>query len=181
MSVAGGGLLVVLAPAAGWAQAAGRTLPIERPVVAVERAVEPFDGRFVERDGEAVTVVLDADVLFELDQDSLTPQAGATLVELAHQLDEQLAGDVVEIVGHADALGDDARNLDLSRRRAGSVRDLLASEVTVPVRFEVSGRGEAEPVAPNETPDGADDPAGRRRNRRVEISFTATPEETGSP
>jgi photosystem I P700 chlorophyll a apoprotein A2 len=38
-------------------------------------------------------------------------------------------------------------------------------------RIETRGWGETRPVAPNVTPDGADDPEGRQRNRRVEITI----------
>jgi outer membrane protein OmpA-like peptidoglycan-associated protein len=173
--------VVVLVPAVVEAQEGNdRVLPIERRTVAIERRVEAFDGQFVERQGEVVTVLLDADVLFEFDQDTLTPQAQETLDELAEYFDDNLAGDVIGIVGHTDARGDEAYNLDLSQQRAEAVRDHLGPMLETPVSFEVTGRGEAEPVAPNETPDGADDPEGRRRNRRVEITFTATPEEPPS-
>jgi outer membrane protein OmpA-like peptidoglycan-associated protein len=37
--------------------------------------------------------------------------------------------------------------------------------------FQVRGYGEADPVAPNRRPDGSDNPAGRRQNRRVEVKF----------
>lgn len=36
-------------------------------------------------------------------------------------------------------------------------------------RIETKGLGETHPVAPNALPDGRDDPAGRQKNRRVEI------------
>jgi outer membrane protein OmpA-like peptidoglycan-associated protein len=36
-------------------------------------------------------------------------------------------------------------------------------------QITTSGKGEAEPIAPNTRPDGGDDPAGRARNRRVEL------------
>ncbi|MEV0589672.1 hypothetical protein [Nonomuraea sp. NPDC050310] len=39
------------------------------------------------------------------------------------------------------------------------------------VAFEVAGHGEADPVAPNALPDGGDNPKGRAKNRRVEVTF----------
>jgi outer membrane protein OmpA-like peptidoglycan-associated protein len=61
-------------------------------------------------------------------------------------------------------------NLKLSLRRAAAVKDYLALKegFSVP-SISIEGRGEASPVAPNETPDGQDDPEGRQKNRRVEI------------
>lgn len=69
--------------------------------------------------------------------------------------------------------GEPPYNQDLSERRAGAVRDFLTLALADPPRFEVAGRGETEPVADNGKPDGSDDPDGRRRNRRVEITYTA--------
>jgi outer membrane protein OmpA-like peptidoglycan-associated protein len=150
-----------------------RVVPIERELRPLERRVVAFDGQMVEAAGPQVTVTLDAEVLFELDQATLTLQAVTTLDALAQELNERLSDPAVTIVGHTDALGTDEYNLDLSQRRAAAVRDHLAPLITVPVTFSVEGRGSTEPVADNTRPDGSDDPEGRRRNRRVELTYTA--------
>ncbi len=144
---------------------------LERRILDLERRVVPYDGRVQEVEGTEVTVSLDGDVLFELDKAELTPAAQAALTELAAQLDDSATG-AVSVVGHTDALGTDEYNIDLSNRRAQNVRDFLAAAVEEDFEFRVDGRGEAEPVAPNTTPNGSDDPEGRRRNRRVEVTFT---------
>jgi outer membrane protein OmpA-like peptidoglycan-associated protein len=69
----------------------------------------------------------------------------------------------VRIVGHTDNVGSDAINDPLSRRRAQSTRDYLASRGIGANRIVTEGRGEREPVATNATPEG------RALNRRVEI------------
>ena len=74
-----------------------------------------------------------------------------------------------EVEGHTDAKGDDAYNQRLSDRRADSVRQWLARQRLGSLKFSAKGFGETQPVAPNTKPDGADDPDGRQKNRRVEI------------
>lgn len=122
-----------------------------------------------ERTGEGSVVTLGDAILFGLDSASLAPEAAPVLDRLAEAL--VLAGKRrVVIRGHTDSRGDDAYNVDLSTRRAAAVRDyLVAKPGLTPDRFEIVGVGEAEPVAPEQLPDGSDDPAGRERNRRVEV------------
>lgn len=153
---------------------ADRTIDVERPTSPLERRIIPFDGALITEGDDQLQVALDADVLFEFDSAELTPQAEATLTELAATIDDRLAGDTVTIVGHTDATGDEAYNLDLSQRRAEAVRDFLQPQLTTAPRLEVEGRGEAEPVAPNDTAEG------QRRNRRVEVVFPAE-EAAGQP
>ena len=155
------------------------TSVIERPSAVIERRVVPYDGQVLtERGGGQVTVTLDAEVLFELDQATLTPEATDSLRDLAQTINGRRAAPGITVVGHTDALGTDAHNLDLSQRRAAAVRDFLAPLVVgSDAAFTVEGRGSAEPVAPNTRPDGSDDPEGRRHNRRVEVTFTARPDE----
>lgn len=152
-----------------------RTVPIERETRGIVRQVVPYDGRTARTDGGRVTVVLDTDVLFEFDRADLTPGAAAALDTIGADLADRATGEVT-VVGHTDALGAEDYNLDLSRRRAETVRAVLEPAAEGAVTFAVSGRGEAEPVAANAAPDGSDDPEGRRRNRRVELEFTVVEE-----
>jgi outer membrane protein OmpA-like peptidoglycan-associated protein len=70
----------------------------------------------------------------------------------------------MNIVGHTDSKGSDAYNQALSERRAASVREYLASQGLDGSKISTSGRGEADPVASNDTADG------RQQNRRVHIT-----------
>lgn len=173
--MAGVCIAIVLGSATAIAQTAtGRTtVPLIRTTVPLVRSIVPFDGQSRTVAEKVVTVNLDAQVLFAFDQADLTPQAQSTLTTLAGELKDRLANPTVTIVGHTDAIGTDDYNNDLSLRRATAVRDYLASVVSVPVNLGVDGRGKAEPVAANTNPDGTDNPEGRRRNRRVEITYTA--------
>jgi type VI secretion system protein ImpK len=74
----------------------------------------------------------------------------------------------VIVIGHTDDTkpGLSARfpsNYELSKARAGSVRDLLAERAGPEDRYSVEGRGDSDPLVAN------DSPAARARNRRVEI------------
>ena len=57
----------------------------------------------------------------------------------------------------------------LSEERAASIKAYLAGHGTDASRLTIVGSGERKPVVANTKPDGSDDPAGRQKNRRVEI------------
>ncbi len=114
-------------------------------------------------------VSLPGDVLFDFDKATIRPSARSTLDKLAQLIKAQNPPSVA-IEGHTDAKGDDSYNRRLSEARATAVRDYLISVQTVDgTRLQTKGLGELKPVAPNMKPDGADDEAGRQRNRRVEV------------
>ncbi|MGL5888891.1 MAG: OmpA family protein, partial [Bacteroidia bacterium] len=69
----------------------------------------------------------------------------------------------LSIEGHTDNQGDDAKNLDLSQRRANAVMKYLTDKGVQANRLRATGFGEAKPVETNDTP------AGRAKNRRVEF------------
>jgi len=75
----------------------------------------------------------------------------------------------VELQGHTDSRGADAYNLELSQRRADSVRDYLIAQGVSGTRLTAKGYGETQPVADNATA------AGRAENRRVVMKVTANP------
>lgn len=75
----------------------------------------------------------------------------------------------IEIAGHTDSMGDDEHNHDLSQRRADAIRDYLIERGIYKRRLTAVGYGEEKPIAPNENPDGSDNPEGRRKNRRTEV------------
>ena len=122
-------------------------------------------------DDDETAYLAPADVLFDFDSANLKAEATPILTAIAGEAVE--AGGSAEILvdGHTDSMGDDAYNDDLSERRARTVADwLVANGGLADGQITVTGYGESVPVAPNETPDGADDPDGRERNRRVVIS-----------
>ena len=96
-------------------------------------------------------------------------------INLGHQPGRRpqgLQGPKVQIQGHTDSVSDDASNQTLSEQRAKAVTEALTSN-GVTASIESVGYGETRPVAPNENPDGSDNPGGRRLNRRVEVFVPA--------
>jgi outer membrane protein OmpA-like peptidoglycan-associated protein len=108
-----------------------------------------------------------SDLFFDFDSAALRTDAEPTLAEVSSRLAKSQAP--VAIEGHTDAKGEDAYNQRLSEDRASSVKSYLAAHGTPATRLTIVGWGERKPVAPNAKPDGADDPDGRQKNRRVEI------------
>lgn len=95
---------------------------------------------------QAQRVTLSGDATFAFDSDQLTEVGRASLSKLAGQLLQQHPSRIV-ITGHTDRLGSPAYNLDLSRRRAESVRNYLAAAGVPAGVMRVRGVGAAEPVA----------------------------------
>jgi OmpA-OmpF porin, OOP family len=102
-------------------------------------------------------------IYFDVNKADVKPESYGTLKEIAAVLTEN-PGVRVKIIGHTDADGDDAANLDLSKRRSESVKKELAKTFGIDAtRIETDGAGETKPVAPN------DSPVNKALNRRVEI------------
>jgi OOP family OmpA-OmpF porin len=110
-------------------------------------------------DGKLVTY----GIYFDVNKDVVKPESYGTLKEIAAILNE--VPDVkVKIIGHTDADGADAANLDLSKRRAASVKaELVKSFGVNGDRLVTDGLGESQPVAPNNSP------VNKALNRRVEF------------
>lgn len=112
--------------------------------------------------------VVGADALFAFDQATLAPEAEETLGALLPLL-AKAGKHPVTLEGHTDAKGADAYNQTLSEKRAQAVKGWLVAHAAVPAATSTRGWGKRHPVAPNSRPDGTDDPAGRQKNRRVEV------------
>jgi outer membrane protein OmpA-like peptidoglycan-associated protein len=108
------------------------------------------------------TVTSLSGVLFDTGKATLKPDAKITLAKLAGVM-LVFAKTTMQVEGYTDNVGSDATNLTLSTARAKAVRDYLESQGIASNRLSSVGKGPADPVAPNDTPDG------RSKNRRVEI------------
>ena len=123
----------------------------------------------VKETGSEIRIELAADVLFDFDKADILPKAQAALKQAAQIIQEKAKG-AVRIEGHTDSKGSDAYNQKLSERRAQAVKAWLTDKEGLRnVNFATQGFGAKVPKAPNQKPDGSDDPEGRQRNRRVEI------------
>jgi outer membrane protein OmpA-like peptidoglycan-associated protein len=121
------------------------------------------------RETERGVVVNLPDVLFEFGKADLTGDARAKIRTISSVLNDQAQGRRVSVEGHTDSIGSEATNQRLSERRAESVVTALENTGVSPQRITAKGFGERYPVAPNSNSDGTDNPAGRSKNRRVEV------------
>lgn len=117
--------------------------------------------------GDSIVLSVTSDVLFGFDSAKLSGKAKSTLADVIKVLDSA-PDSAVRVVGHTDSKGSDSYNQRLSESRADAVVDYLVSNGVKPARLKPEGRGESDPVAPNEV-NGKDSPDGRAQNRRVEF------------
>ncbi len=75
----------------------------------------------------------------------------------------------LKIYGHADEIGSQDFNMNLSIKRAFSVKNFLISKGIETSKIDVYGKGESQEWLPNRLASGTDNPIGRSYNRRVEI------------
>ena len=105
---------------------------------------------------------------FDYNKATLRPASIAELERL-YQLLIKHSSLKIEISGHTDNQGSEEYNLKLSKRRAQSVVDYLINKGIDKNRLKATGYGSTKPLAPNENPDGSDNPQGRQLNRRTEF------------
>lgn len=135
----------------------------------LERIEELRESLDAEEREDGTLVSLPGDVLFAFDRAEVTDTGRRTLAHVA-ELVELEDPPAVRVEGHTDSVGDPAYNQELSERRAQAAAAVLTDAHGVDRDLlEVRGFGEDQPVAPNTTDDGEDNPEGRARNRRVEI------------
>lgn len=102
-------------------------------------------------------------IKFDSGSDKIKPESYGILKEIAMVLNEN--PDVkIKIVGHTDTDGTPDKNLELSKKRALSVKNALINEFGIDSsRMQADGKGQNEPVDNNSTPQG------KANNRRVEF------------
>jgi outer membrane protein OmpA-like peptidoglycan-associated protein len=102
-------------------------------------------------------------IKFDSGSDKLKPESYGILKEIATVLKENPEVKI-KIIGHTDSDGKPEMNLELSKKRAISVKNALVKEFGIDEkRMETDGKGQTEPVDSNDTP------AGKANNRRVEF------------
>jgi OmpA-OmpF porin, OOP family len=117
---------------------------------------------------EAVTI---PNFQYEFGRSDLTADSKAALDKLLVSMMVANPEIVVEIQAHTDSKGNDAYNQKLSQKRADNIVNYVISKGITPERIKGIGYGEAKPIAPNEHPDGSDNPEGRAKNRRTEFKI----------
>lgn len=102
-------------------------------------------------------------ITFDVNSDKIKSESFATIKEIAQVLKDNPTVKI-KVVGHTDSDGDDKSNLDLSQRRALSVKNSLVNDFSIDeTRIETDGKGESEPIAKN------DSGVNKSKNRRVEF------------
>ncbi|MBC2868279.1 OmpA family protein [Streptomyces mexicanus] len=146
----------------------GATLAAPK-VLDIKSVVEDKGGEERREDTNTdVTFALQAEVLFPKDSAKLSDQAKARLDAIAREIQKQHATQV-RVFGFTDNLGSHEHGVVLSKQRANAVQDVLSQELNDPnITFDVRGYAEDYPIADNSTEEG------RRKNRRVEVTFPRT-------
>ena len=121
-------------------------------------------GAVVQRLGTGIVLTLPEGMLFAQDSDELTTASRDNLRRLATSF-ENYPNTRVMIVGHTDSQGGTDHNQTLSERRAQVLAGFLEQVGVNRARMTTIGRGDAEPIATNDTD------AGRQWNRRVELAI----------
>jgi outer membrane protein OmpA-like peptidoglycan-associated protein len=116
-----------------------------------------------------MVITLSGSVLFASAKADLLPGARLKLNEVADALTKNDSDSKIVVEGHTDSQGGAAYNMDLSQRRAQTVRDYLVSRQIAADRVTAVGYGLTRPIADNTSAEG------RANNRRVEIVVQPTP------
>jgi outer membrane protein OmpA-like peptidoglycan-associated protein len=119
--------------------------------------------RFIHLEGSSVRVL--QQVHFQTGSATILPDSFPMLGEIAALLKATPGIKKMRIEGHTDSHGNAAMNLDLSQRRAASVRQWLIEHGIAAGRLESQGYGLTQPIDTNDTD------AGRAANRRVEFKI----------
>ncbi|MEV4439241.1 OmpA family protein [Streptomyces sp. NPDC049577] len=135
-------------------------------VLDIKSVVETGNGTERREDTNVnVTFALQAEVLFDKDSAGLGPEATARVRGIADEARKQHAT-TVRVFGFTDNLGSAEHGVALSKQRADAVQRELARDLgSSAVSYQIRGYGEQYPISDNATEEG------RRKNRRVEISF----------
>jgi outer membrane protein OmpA-like peptidoglycan-associated protein len=112
----------------------------------------------------AAPILMPTDLLFDYDSANLRPGATANLQKLG-RLIQRNPQSVFKVEGHTDSFGSDRYNLDLSQRRAETVKSWLVEYMSInPDRVQTQGYGKSRLLVPGDR--SVDE---QQLNRRVEI------------
>jgi len=113
-------------------------------------------------DMDRVDITVDSDILFAFDSSTIRETAKPTLAKVVRALANN-PEKTLTVTGHTDSVGTEEYNQGLSERRAASVKRYLVQSGIDEDRITTYGRGETQPLVPNESPEA------RMMNRRVEL------------
>ena len=127
-------------------------------------------------------ISLSSDVLFAFDKSELLPEGQKKIDEIADRLKGANVQQVVAI-GHADRIGSDNYNKQLSEKRAAAVKEYIAQKGVEQTKVRSEGRGEAEPVTGDQCKrvSGAKLISCLQPDRRVDIEVRGERQTAGTP
>ncbi|MBS2019463.1 MAG: OmpA family protein [Deltaproteobacteria bacterium] len=129
---------------------------------ATASALQKVEGLQQKLDDKGRTVLtLNGSILFQTGKSELLASASQRLRQVVEALKNDERS--ITIVGHTDSVGNDDKNMELSQKRAESVKGFLVSHGIPEERVKSMGMGESQPIADNGNAEG------RANNRRVEI------------
>lgn len=117
----------------------------------------------IKQEEQRTTITLTGSLLFKSNDDKLLPIAEQKLQQVADVLKQYGDEYIITVKGHTDSSGRDDHNMQLSQRRADSVRTYLVKNGVHDTAVRAEGMGETAPIADNKSAEG------RAQNRRVEI------------
>jgi outer membrane protein OmpA-like peptidoglycan-associated protein len=130
----------------------------------MREALAASEAAAIRREGNLLAVTFKGDVTFDTNSTVVKPGLYSEIDRVAGVL-TRYPETLIRVEGHTDSVGSEDYNMDLSFRRANSVRDLLVQRGVNSSRIQPVAFGETMPVATNATE------AGRQLNRRVEIKI----------
>jgi outer membrane protein OmpA-like peptidoglycan-associated protein len=101
-------------------------------------------------------------LLFQTGEAILSPLSYPELDIIAYNMKPD-PNKYIEIYGHTDNVGEEAKNLELSIKRAAAVANYLKAKGVIATNVTSNGYGSTRPIETNETAEG------RKQNRRVEF------------
>lgn len=138
---------------------------IVRDTVVVEKIARDSSAPALTGDHDTdhpVITTISAEALFDTNSDIVRADAKDKLMDIVNWMKEH-PGKGIIVEGHTDSVGGREFNLNLSLRRAQSVKNFLVRNGARASLISIDGYGYSRPVASNDTPEG------RQRNRRVEV------------
>jgi outer membrane protein OmpA-like peptidoglycan-associated protein len=146
----------------------GKIVDIVGVTLGIEELLEDLNAKVSETE---IKIKMEGDVLFDFDKATIKKEAEPTLENVSKVIQEYSTQKVL-VEGYTDSKGSDSYNLALSKKRAKSVKNWMVKKGHVAQKeIQSKGWGEAKPIAPNTYKDGSDNPDGRAKNRRVEITI----------
>lgn len=134
----------------------------------MRQALAESEAAAVRREGNLLAITFKGDVTFDTDSSIVRPGLYTEIDRIANVL-VQYPKTVIRVEGHTDSTGSEDYNLNLSGRRAETVKNLLLQRGIASTRIETVAFGESVAIASNDTE------AGRMQNRRVEIKVAPSP------